>query len=263
MSISVVQLLAASSTTNSTSIQSSAFGSSPTTGNTILVCVTGQNNTSTTTLSLSDTAGNSYTCLYANGYVNGSTNVLANPASNNITSGTAFVSIWAAANITGGSSFKITATWGASGSSSSLDISAAEVSGIGTSVTVDVTQPGNGSSTGNPSTGSFSTSNANDIILVAMEGVSSSTGDSITIPSGYTQIGQFTVASVGKRLLSFCYKIVSSTQSSINPAFATSNVSSATAIAVAVEQAAGGGGSSIFSGGNRAGCRSPRKGLVL
>lgn len=263
MSISVVQTLAASSTTNSTSIQSPAFGSSPTAGNAIVVCVTGVNNTSSTTLSLSDTQGNSYACSYCNGYSSGATDVLSNPASNNITTGTAFVSIWVAANITGGSSFKITATWGASGASSALDISAAEVSGLGTSATVDVTKAGNGSSTGNPSTGSFSTTNANDIILVAMGGVSSSTGDSISGPAGFTQIGQFTVASAGKRLLSFCYQIVSSTQSSINPGFTTSNVSSATAIAVVFEQAAGGSGSSVIRGGNRPGCRSPRKGLVL
>ncbi len=89
--------------------------------------------------------------------------------------------------------------------SSSLDISAAEVSGLGSSATVDVTQAGSGSSTGNPATGSFSTTNANDIILVAMGGTSSSTGDSITGPSGFTEIGQFTIASTGKRLLSFCF----------------------------------------------------------
>jgi len=207
-------------------------------GNAIVVCVTGSNTTSSTTLSLSDTEGNSYTCALCNGYSSGTTDVLSNPVSNNIPSGTAFVSIWVAANITGGSSFKITATWGASGASSSLDISAAEVSGLGSSATVDVTQAASGSSTGNPATGSFSTTNANDIILVAMGGTSSSTGDSITGPSGFTEIGQFTIASTGKRLLSFYYKIVSSTQSSINPAFTTSSVSLATAIAVAYEQAA-------------------------
>jgi hypothetical protein len=235
MSISVVQNLAASEGTNSTSLQSSAFGSPTTSGNTIVVCVTGVNSTSSTTLSLSDTAGNSYTCALCNGYASGATDILSNPASSNIPSGTAFVSIWYAQNITGGSSFKITATWGASGASSALDISAAEISGIGASVTIDVTQAGNGvASAGNPATGSFSTSNANDIILAAMTGTSSA-GASISQPSGFTQIGQGIPIGTGKRDISFGYEIVSSTQSGINPTFTTSTVNSATAIAVAFE----------------------------
>jgi hypothetical protein len=140
-------------------------------------------------------------------------------------------------NITGGSSFKITATWGASGASSAIDISAAEVSGLGSSVTVDVTQAGSGvASAGNPATGLFSTSNANDIIVVAMVGNTSSTSNSISQPSGFTQIGQFTIAALGKYCLSFGYEIVSSTQSGIDPTFTTSNMHLATAIAVAFEQ---------------------------
>jgi hypothetical protein len=237
MSIAIVQTLAASETSNSTSLQSSAFGSSPTTGNTIAVAVTGVNNTSTTTLSLTDTEGNSYVCALCNGYSNGATDVISNPASNNISSGTSFASLWYAENITGGSSFKITATWGASGASSAIDISAAEISGLGSSVTTDVTQAGNGASS-DPATGSFSTSNANDVILLAMTGITSSlSGATITLPSGFTVIGQGVPGGMGKHCISFCYQIVSSTQSGIDPAFTTTNITVCTAIAVAFEGA--------------------------
>ncbi len=241
MSITAVQLLAASATTNSTSLQSGAFGSATTNGNAIVVCVTGVNNTSTTTLSVTDTAGNSYSCIYCNAYSNGIADVLPDPSSNNIASGTSFVSLWLAQNITGGSSFKVTATWGASGASSALDISAIEISGLGTTVTTDVSQAGIGVATGgNPATGTFSTANANDIILVAAVGVTASTSNSFALPAGFTQIGKSTVASLGKTCLDFGYEIVSSTQSSIDPTFTTVNIHNATAIAVALEQAAAG-----------------------
>jgi hypothetical protein len=235
LDISVVQLLAASETTNAFSLQTPAFASSPTTGNTIFVCVTGEMGTSPGTLSLSDTEGNSYTCDLCNCYSSGATDVISNPASNNLPASTGFVSIWHAANITGGSSFKITATAGGSGAFA-IDIAAAEVSGLGSSATVDVTKAGNGvASAGSPPAGSFSTTNANDIILVAMVGLGSATGASITMPTGFTQIGEFALSA--KTCLGFGYEIVSSTQSSINPTFTTTHMNSATAIAVVFEAA--------------------------
>jgi hypothetical protein len=74
-----------------------------------LPCLTGSFS-SAGTVSLSDTEGNTYTCVSANGYSSGATDVLSNPAANNLPASTPFVSIWIAQNITGSSSLKITAT---------------------------------------------------------------------------------------------------------------------------------------------------------
>jgi len=91
MAISIVQTLTPASVNNGASVQSSAFASSPTSGNTIIVVV----GVYFENVTLSDTAGNTYTADKT------STSVIDTPRK---------VTIFRSSNITGGSTFKITAT---------------------------------------------------------------------------------------------------------------------------------------------------------
>ena len=141
--------------TASNSVQTSAFSSSVTTGNSILVVIFGYINTTATTVSLSDTESNTYTCDLLNAYNSGSSNVISNPGSNNVPAGVSWVGIWRASNVTGGSTFKVTITLG--GSVQGLFAATAwEVSGLAATSPVDVTANSAGAS-GSPSSSTFTT----------------------------------------------------------------------------------------------------------
>jgi hypothetical protein len=96
------------------SVQTSAFSSSVTTGNTLLVVILGEIQTTAATVTVTDSESNTYTCDILNAYNSGSGNVVSNPGTNNVPAGVSWVGVWRASNVTGGSSFKLTVTLGGS-----------------------------------------------------------------------------------------------------------------------------------------------------
>src|ERR1700736_4026602 len=117
MAISIVQTLSKTEGTSVASLQSAAFGSSPVTGNTIIVLLWGYRNGSCT-IAVNDNAGNTY--------------VEDKAKQDNSDPGIGYFNqIWRCTNITGGSGFKITAS--GAGSTSYFTFGAIEVSGLAAS----------------------------------------------------------------------------------------------------------------------------------
>ncbi len=206
--------------TASNSVQTSAFSSSVTTGNSILVVIFGYINTTATTVSLSDTESNTYTCDLLNAYNSGSSNVISNPGSNNVPAGVSWVGIWRASNVTGGSTFKVTITLG--GSVQGLFAATAwEVSGLAATSPVDVTANSAGAS-GSPSSSTFTTAYPTDLVLTAAAGTGGTTAPTFTAPSGYTAFGSESATSLAVDG-DFAFDLVSAVQSSINPTWTVTN----------------------------------------
>lgn len=208
MAITIVQTLSVASGGSIGSVQSSAFGSSVTAGNTIVVAVAGYALTSQTgALVFSDTAGNTYT---------GDIGKSATGTFNSASWSTRFVAIYRVTNCLGGASFKITGTFH-DGANNYLDFAAVEVSGL------DPTPlDGAGSSltgTASPATtGAFNTSNANDLIVLSV--VCDTSGTITGPPTNFTRMWTVT-GSGAKEGGEGDYQIVSSTQTGLNPSWAT------------------------------------------
>ena len=186
--------------TQGASLQSAAMGSVLTSGSTILVFIWMEgDSTGVSVLSVTDLAGNTYV------------KDAATIAPNNFDD----CEVWRAENATTFSSNKITVT--ASQSAVFMTFCALEATGLASSSPLDGAGSTNGGATGtNPSTGAFSTTNANDL-LIATFADGGITG-SITVPSGFTNVAKFVGS--GFEAGSADYKIVSTTQSGINPTWA-------------------------------------------
>lgn len=203
-------------------LQSSAAGSSPVTGNTIIVGIAAWAGSAVTISQVQDTAGNSYTQDASIAYSN--------------TSPTrAVLAVWRSSGITGGSNFKITVK---PSITTGITFFAFEVSGLVTVSPLDGAGSTNsGQATGTAfSTGAFSTTNANDL-LVAMIGFDSTQG-SLSAPSGFTPSGTELSGAVEGGQLN--WKIVSTTQSSINPTANGNVVSQFAGIGLAYKATSGG-----------------------
>jgi Fibronectin type III domain len=185
------------------------------------------------TITISDTAGNTYTCDGFDCYNSGD-DVISNPGSSTVPASKDFVGIWRSSNITGGSSFKVTATIGGS-NTGNMTLIAAEFTGLGTSVAFDGSLVHNANAgTANPSTGSFSTTNAHDLIVIGCCG--SGTGsNSVSAPSGYTTWSSKSAALGYAGMTN--YAIAHSTQASIDPTWTTTGNSNNVAIAIAYQAA--------------------------
>ncbi len=270
MSVSFVQKTSqASSSTNVGSLQTSAFGSAVTTGNTVLVGVTGfpAALSGNTYSPVSDTEGNTYTLDAAMVFTNATP---VDPATTQINED--FVAVFRFSNVTGGSSFKVTVTvGGASPMTSTLVVTAMEISGLSNSAPsgfpssggcVDTTSHGNGVSSSHPATGTFSTSNANDLIIIGML-FGGGTTRTITEPAGYTSWNQEAAGATYGFIGDMAYQVVSSTQSSVDPQWTVSSTAgNYYAFAIAYKGSGGGGGASpcVLMPGNMHGDTSPSNG---
>ncbi len=199
MAIAHVQDLAVSKNTGgASSLQSGAFGSSPITGNTILVFLWTFNNTTVT--SVVDTTG-------VNTYV----------ADKTSTSSGVNCFVYRCSNITGGSTFKITVNMSGN---TFITFCAAEFSGLTNSSPADGSGSTNNSAASvPPSTGTFSTTNANDLLIATFSG--GNPASTVTGPSGFNRIGESHTAGVSEDG-DAQYQIVSSTQTNVNPTWGTS-----------------------------------------
>lgn len=191
-SIAFVQKLPGIATgTGVTTLQSSAFAGSVTSGNTVVVTVTYKGTGSVS--SVTDTLGNTYSRGdFSTGDANGD-----------------HAEIWYSSLSTGGASNKVTVNVNASGL---LSFNAAEFSGL--TPTVDVTGTAVGSST-SPAPGSYTTTTANELLVQV---VASSGATSFTAPASFTDLGSTTSGCAGES----CYEIVSTIQTAINPAWTIS-----------------------------------------
>jgi hypothetical protein len=222
MAIAHVQDLAATASNPTMSLQSStAFGTTPVTGNTILVYVWHYNS-----FSVSSVTDN----------VAGSPNTYVKDAASIFTGTKPGCDVWRCAGITGGAGLKVTANLTGS---SYCTLSASEFSGILTVSPLDGAGATNNGTTANPTTGVFSTTNANDLLLVSIASTDFASG-TVTEPTGFTRCaseqstGTFIDGDTG-------YQIVSSTQSSINPAWTIAAPHTWASCALAYKAAAGGG----------------------
>jgi Fibronectin type III domain len=217
------------------SLSTSAMSSSVTAGDLIVVCVVGTGGATATTLAISDSESNPYTCAY---FASANGTVTADPATTNIPAGQKFVGVWYAPNVAGGSSFTTQVMLGAS--SYGMTMVAAEFSAPSSVVLDGTPVNANGSTGGSPAAGIFSAS-ANDLILLAFCAAAGSSNGVITQPSGYTLSNLNRAA-----LLSgadgndggMAFFIPSSAQSSVNPTWATTKLGAWVAIAVALESSA-------------------------
>ena len=224
MAIAHVQDLAVQATGSAGSLQSSAFGTNPTTGNTILVFVVLWKGSAVSVSSVTDTAGNTY----------------AKDKSQAMSLNRGSVEVWRSSNITGGGTFKITVNTGTTGVG--IVFAASEFSGLANASPLDgagSASNGGDNSTTTWSTGAFATTNANDL-LIAHYG-EDLTGTP-TGPSGFTVLASFTSGGTGNEdyLVSY-YQIVSSTQTSINPTATGGGNGRYGGIGLAYQQATGGG----------------------
>ncbi len=160
--IVVVQSLTKTESNSTSSLQSVAFGSSPTTGNTIIVFIAMGGTAGVS--SITDTQGNSY-----------SVDVTASGQAGK------FSTIWHASNITGGAAFKITVN--VSFGPTAMVFGAVEVSGLAVA-SLDKTNSNVGTATTTPTTGSVTTTH--DSELVAIVTAEASNLITFTEPTGFT-----------------------------------------------------------------------------
>jgi hypothetical protein len=189
------------------SVQTGAASVNPTTGNTIIVTVSvyALSGSANAHYTVSDTAGNTYVLDASS--VNG-----GNPNNFNQNG----MLIFRSTNITGGSNFKITVT--VSTGTSYFTVGAIEVVNLAASP-VDTASAGDSGHTGHPDTGSWTTTNANDLLVA---GFSDDGIGTITSPAGFTSFAQNTAAVSGQQA-DHVYQIVSAIQSAINPQWSLSN----------------------------------------
>lgn len=153
---------------NTAAPASAAFGSNVTAGNAIVLYIVTQS--VTTVSSMNDTLGNTYTNIYNN---------LAGLG------GSGVASLYYALNITGGAN-TIRVTSGSGGWTQSFV--AQEFSGVATASAADGNNHTSSSSMPNPfSSGSITTTNANDVII---GGFCQTTSSTFTAGSGYSNVTQ-------------------------------------------------------------------------
>jgi hypothetical protein len=192
MSITIPQSIGVTHASSATSLNSATFGSSVTAGNTILFCFASFGSSNTFN-SATDSLGNTYSVV-----------------ASNTTNQNALAYICASSNVLGGANNVITLHVNGTVTAFTI-LGAIEVAGLSASDGSGNTNGGS-SNTTQPSTGSFSTSQANDLII-AMFAANTLSG-TITDPSGFNRVGiQSGTTSSGI----FTYEIVSSIQSGINP----------------------------------------------
>ncbi len=220
MAITVPQILGTQST-HATSLQSAAFGSTPTTGNTIIVVIIWFGSGTSITSVVDNVAGS------PNTYTQDGTTVI---------SGNNHVAVYRCANITGGASFKLTVTFNGS---SFLSFCAIEAAGLANTSTLDGAGSTNTgvNNAAQPSTGTFSTSNANDLLLGAF--ATDSKSNTATVPTGFTVIADDHGANENGNA---AYQILSSTQTNINPTWANVNSNGSTWVAIGLAYKAAAGG---------------------
>jgi hypothetical protein len=235
MSFSFVQqsTLATTGSSSAGSLSTSAMSSSVTAGDLIVVCVVGVAGATATTLSISDSESNTYQCVY---FASGNGATTANPSTTNIPASEKFCGIWVAPNVTGGSSLTTTVTLGTS--SYGMSMVAMEFSGP-SSISVDTFTNANGATGGAPAAGTFTTTNAGDLILLAFGATAGSSNGTITAPSGYTLSNLNRAATLSAQDGNdggAAYAIPGSIQTSVNPTWATTHLNGWMAIAVALQQ---------------------------
>jgi Fibronectin type III domain len=236
----IVQSTTQASGSGVNSVQTAAFGSAVTTGDTVLVQVMGDSFSASATVTITDTESNTYTCDLLNVYNAGASDIISNPTSTNVpaTSTNPFIAVFRASNVTGGASFKVTVTLGG-GATGKLYLAATEFTGLGSSPTIDSSSYG-AASTGSPAITSFSTTNATDLMVLAFCGAGSALQiPAITSPSGYIALPLAELAE-GVPCGNALYSIVSTTQSGITPTWTTSHITDCVAIALAYKIAASG-----------------------
>jgi hypothetical protein len=235
----IVQTTASAAASNVTTLSTSSFAAAVTTGNTVIVTLIGLMGTTSETIAISDSEGNTYTCRQfdCNGTSGTSNNPITNPATTNVPDLSDFVGIWESANVTGGSGFTVSATIGGS-KTAGMTLVAAEFMNLGSSATIDTTKNAYTASGGSYGPGSFSTSNAHDVIVLGFCGLPSS-GVTVAAPSGFSSLSSKTGTSPAYAGAS-CYQVVNATQSGASPDFTTTHLTDAVAIAVAYEASSGG-----------------------
>lgn len=197
--ITFVQSIPTVSVSPGSSLQSGAFSSTPTNGNSILVFIWWQGSGADSSVSsVADNVAGS-----PNSYGQDATKADAVPVNH--------CSVYRAANITGGVSFKITVTMSGS---SFLTFCAAEFSGLKNSSPLDGSGSTNQGTGGNPSTGIFSTSNANDLLIETF--ASGAMSAYTSPPTNFTGIRNHASNGADEDGAA-SYRIVASTQSNINP----------------------------------------------
>jgi hypothetical protein len=168
---SVIQAQGSSFAWLVTSVTTSAFSSSITVGNTIVVFVVA-GNASVDVSSVTDTAGNTYTRLYSMQDASG---------------GGLDMEIWAAPITTGGSSVTVTA----SDSGSNLwYVAAYEVSGLTATPTVDQSTNTNHDASGGAVTTTFgsATTNASDLLIQANLCIGITGSNTYSLTSGWSNL---------------------------------------------------------------------------
>lgn len=215
MSIAHVQDWAVTATGSVSSATSPASGSPVTGGNTIIVTVWyfgGGRIISTVT----DSAGNSYT------------------QDKSIKNGSLGCDVWSKSNATGGTGVTITVTPDAN---AIITFTAAEFSGLVTASPLDGTGSTNTGGGGvAPSTGTFSTTNANDLLIATF--ASTQINSNLALPSGFTRINA--ESSAGSFIDGdAAYQIVSATQTNINPTWGATSTGSTATVGLAYKAAAG------------------------
>ena len=156
-----VQDTTGSTSSSGSSLTTTAFASSTTSGNTIIVSIATY---STTVSSVTDSKSNTYTLITSSNY-----------------NGSAYVYMYYAYNITGGSSHTVTANLASTGSD--VTIIAREVSGLGiASSPLDKSHSASGSST-SPASGSTATTTQAVEYVIGM--AANWGGDTYTVGSGY------------------------------------------------------------------------------
>jgi hypothetical protein len=207
--IDVIQALPVATTSSGLPLESAAFPLAVTTGNTIIVVIGVYPNTEPT---VTDNSGG------GNIYVKDKEFILSDV--------TRRAYLFRATNVVGGSNFKITVSLPVYSTFSAL-----EVANLRT-IPQDGTGSGNGS-TGSttPTTGSFNTSNARDLLISFAAINDAGTTTFTSTPAGWTE---FATAAVGIGL-NAQFKIVSSPQTGLNPAWIISPSNIWTSIGFAYE----------------------------
>jgi hypothetical protein len=180
------QTVTASTTSGTGTLTTSAFAGSTTTGNLIVVGVSFDSGTLNTVTAVSDSKSNTYTKILD-------------------LDGTQDVTLWYAQNITGGASHTVTVTFN-SGAGAALGFVAQEFTGIASSSSLDKSVIAQGTST-TPASGNTAATTQADELVVGVLGFSS-TSTSITLGSGYSNLGSVTGTNLSAALES---KVVAAT----------------------------------------------------
>lgn len=199
------------------------------TGGNLMVVGVRQDTDGTAPSSVTDTAGNSYTHLSA---------ADSQETVNDL------LSIWYAKSITGNGSNIVTANWAVGHNFTS--VMARQYSGCDTSAPADATGTGaiNGAGAGSITSSSFTTTSANEVIVVFTSGNSTAQGYTVGTIGGVTATNLAGDNSAGSMMSAGEDLIVSSIQTGITASFNNSSSLTQREISVATFKAAAGGATS-------------------